>query len=79
MASVHPTMTRTTAALPHLPGDQGVRRLVEPVAFWASVLLPVAYFPLLYGDLGGREFALFLALVALNVVCLVLGQEHRAG
>lgn len=72
-------MTRTTTPLSHLPGDRVLGRLVEPVAFWASVLLPLAYLPLLYGGLGEREFALFLALVALNVVCLVLGQEHRTG
>jgi len=69
-------MTRTTASLPQFPVGGGLRRLVEPVAFWASVLLPLGYLALLYGGFGDGQFALFLGLLALNVICLVLGQEH---
>lgn len=49
---------------------------LRSVAFWAGIVLPVVFVPLLYGGVGGRQLLLFFGLVALNVVCLVLGHGH---
>lgn len=51
-------------------------RSMEAVTFWAAVLLPFAYLPLLAGGLGGSEQFVFTALVAANVVALVVGHDH---
>lgn len=48
---------------------------LRAVAFWSSVLLPIAYVPLLYGGVGGQVTA-FLGLIALNVACLIVGHEY---
>ena len=34
---------------------EGVRRAIEPLAFWASVRLPLAYVRLLYGGFGDDQ------------------------
>jgi len=62
-----------------LPRVEGVRRAIEPLAFWASVRLPLAYVRLLYGGFGDGRFELFLALVGLDVAGLVVGHQYGAG
>lgn len=55
-----------------------VSPLVEAVAFWTAILTPVFYIPLLFTGLEGREQQyLFVALVALNVVAILLGHSHH--
>jgi hypothetical protein len=49
------------------------------VAFWAAVALPFLYVPLLFGGLGGNEFAVFFGLLGLHLVALVVGHNHRNG
>ena len=51
--------------------------LVQVVAFWAAILLPFIYLPLLYGGLDG-ELWTFVGLLMLNVVTLVLGHDYRS-
>ena len=51
--------------------------LVKTVAFWAAILLPFTYLPLLYGGLDG-QFSTFAALLTLNVLTLVLGHDYRS-
>ncbi|WP_410766790.1 hypothetical protein [Haloferax sp. DFSO60] len=46
------------------------------VGFWAAVALPFLYLPLLFNGLGNSEITVFTALVALNVVALVVGHNH---
>ncbi len=72
-------MIRSTASLlvPSRVGE--VRRAVEPVAFWASVLLPLGYVPLLFGGFTDGQVELFLALVGLHVASLVIGHGHGTG
>ena len=71
-------MPRWMVPVPVVPVDRTpLGRVVEPLAFWSSVLLPFAYVPLLYGGFGEGQPELFVGLVALNVLCLVLGHEHR--
>jgi len=72
-------MIRSTASLPVPSGMEGVRRAVEPLAFWASVLLPLAYVPLLYGGFADGQLELFLALVGVHVASLVVGHQYGAG
>ncbi|SFG77163.1 hypothetical protein SAMN04488063_2887 [Halopelagius inordinatus] len=51
-------------------------RSMEAVTFWAAVLLPFAYLPLLLGGLGEGEQLVFTAFVAANVFALVVGHDH---
>lgn len=48
-------------------------------AFWAAVLLPLTYLPVLHGLVVDASTELFLALLALNVVCAVIGHEYSPG
>lgn len=48
---------------------------VRRLAFWGSVLLPVAYVPLLSGVAGDRTL-LVAGLLALNAVCLLAGHGY---
>ena len=47
------------------------------LAFWAAILLPLAYLPLIHGGLTGSEPTVLGALVAVNVVSLVVGHGYR--
>lgn len=49
------------------------------LSFWASILLPLAYLPLLHGGLTGGETTVLGALVAINALALFLGHDHRNG
>lgn len=49
------------------------------LAFWASILLPLAYVPLLHGGLSGSEPTILGALVAVNAAALLVGHDHRSG
>jgi hypothetical protein len=72
-------MRRSTVSLlvPSRVGE--VRRAVEPVAFWVSVLLPLGYVPLLFGGFTDGQVELFLALVGVHVASLVIGHGHGTG
>ncbi len=48
------------------------------VAFWIAVALPFLSLPLLVGGLDGSEPTVFAALLAANVVALVIGHGYRA-
>lgn len=50
---------------------------IRRLGFWAAVVLPVAYLPVLHGVVGQSRFEIVAALFVLNVVCLWLGQGHR--
>lgn len=57
--------------------DLRSRRPIEAIqclAFWASVVLPVAYLPVL--AVGYQQLLVLAGLVALNVVCLVFGHDY---
>lgn len=70
-------MSRSTVTLPTPSESRRARQVLEPLGFWAAVVLPFSYLPLMYGGLDDGQVVLFLALLALNAICLVLGQEHR--
>jgi hypothetical protein len=67
MSSTVPTTGLERAA--RVGGE--LRRL----AFWGSVLLPLAYLPVLAG-VGGRRPLLLVGLLAVNACCLVAGHGH---
>ena len=52
-------------------------RPVETAAFWAAVLIPLAYPALMYGGIDGPELFLLLAVLAFNAAALVVGRDHN--
>lgn len=71
-------MTPRTVPLPRSVEETpapAVIRQVRRLAFWGSVLLPVAYVPLLSGVAGYRPL-LVAGLLALNAVCLLVGHGY---
>jgi hypothetical protein len=55
-----------------------VRKPIEATAFWAAVLLPIAYVPVLAAGIDGLQGAgLFASLVAVHLLVLSVG--HRYG
>lgn len=61
-------------------GSTALRTAMAPVrflAFWTAVALPFLYVPLLFDGLTSSRFLVFVVLVAINVVALVVGHNHR--
>ena len=52
-------------------------RPIETAAFWAAILIPLAYPALMDGGLDGKELFLLLGALALNAAALVLGRDHN--
>ncbi|WP_159485561.1 hypothetical protein [Halorubrum sp. JWXQ-INN 858] len=52
-------------------------RGIRAAAFWAAVLLPVAYVPVFYGVGGVDGTWSFFALLALHIACVVIGHDHN--
>lgn len=69
------TPLRRSVGVASTAAKMGLRSM-EAVTFWAAVLLPFAYLPLLFGGLGESEQFVFTALVAANVFALVVGHDH---
>ncbi|MGQ4555078.1 hypothetical protein [Halobellus sp. GM3] len=51
-------------------------RGLKAASFWAAIVLPFTYLPLLAGGLTGGEALLFAGLVALNALAFVLGHDY---
>jgi len=52
----------------------------ETVAFWSAIALPFLHLPvLLYGAPVYPDSTVVVALLAANVVALVVGHDHRRG
>ncbi len=61
------------------PGDD-VLSPVRVLAFWTAVALPFLYLPLLGTGLdSAATTTAFLALLAANAVCLLVGHAHGDG
>jgi hypothetical protein len=69
------TPLRTGASLSAACRDKAIAG-VRAVAFWAAVLLPLAYLPAAYGLLGFANGWSTLALIAAHAACVVVGHEH---
>ncbi|KKF39406.1 hypothetical protein FK85_28710 [Halorubrum saccharovorum] len=50
---------------------------VRGAAFWAAVVLPLAYVPAAYGAMGFETWSP-LALIAVHMACVVIGHEHNS-
>lgn len=79
----------STMSPPSLTTDHGTelqdaavsvgRRLQTPLragAFWAAIVLPFLYLPLLVGGLAGSELVAFFGLMAANAVALLVGHDY---
>ncbi|MUV59101.1 hypothetical protein SAMN04487947_3739 [Halogeometricum rufum] len=51
-------------------------RSAETVTFWAAILLPLTYLPLLAGGLEQAEMLRFAGLLACNLFALVAGHGY---
>lgn len=51
-------------------------RGVRALAFWSAIVLPIAILAVLSGGVGGQQVSLLSGLLALNVLCLLVGNEH---
>jgi len=69
------TITRAASTASQLV--RSVARNLRGVSFWAAIVLPIAYLPLLSGGLAGSEALLFVGLLAVNVGAFVLGHDHE--
>jgi hypothetical protein len=57
-------------------GVEGLRATVQGVSFWAAILLPLVYLPLLSGGLGPQTGYIVIGLLALNLIALFVGHSH---
>jgi len=51
---------------------------LQRLGFWGSILLPVAYLPILYGMGGSERILAVLGLLAINVACLIAGHQYQS-
>jgi len=52
-------------------------RPVQFTAFWTAVVLPFVLFPMFMSGYASEQFLLFVALLATNVVALVVGRGYN--
>lgn len=72
-----PARTRTPVPA-NLPID-ALPNTIRGVSFWTAALLPILYVPVLaWGIDSPLHAAVFVALVAANVVALVVGRSYDA-
>lgn len=79
MSSVPSTLERTSVRLSIGLATTAARltlRSAKTVAFWAAVLLPLTYLPLLYEGLAQGEQTLFAALLACNLFALIAAHDY---
>lgn len=62
--------------VPAAVGTKAVSAL-RGLGFWAAVLLPLTYLPVLYGVVGQARPETVGALFVLNICCLRLGQGYE--
>ncbi|OYR52070.1 hypothetical protein DJ73_11585 [Halorubrum sp. Ea1] len=51
---------------------------VRATAFWAAILLPLAYIPAAYGAIGFAQAWSSIALIAFHIACVVTGHNHNS-
>ncbi|MFD1643611.1 hypothetical protein [Halohasta litorea] len=57
-------------------GTIALKATVRGMSFWAAILLPLVYLPLLSGDLGSQTGLIVIALIALHLIALFVGHNH---
>ena len=63
---------------PLSPAVPTARSAVRWVGFWASVVLPAAYPPILFAMNGTTLLATLLVLVVVNIGCLIAGHQYHS-
>ena len=58
-------------------GRAALGRSVRWLSFWAAIILPLLYLPLLYVGIGAQTGALFLGLLALQLIALLAGHGYN--
>ena len=79
MSSVPSTLERTSIRRSIGLASTAARltlRSAQTVTFWAAVLLPLTYLPLLHEGLAQAEMLRFAGLLACNVFALVAGHGY---
>ena len=55
----------------------GLTASVRAVAFWAAILLPLSYVPLLATGFAGEHALAFVGLLVVNALGVAVGGDHR--
>ena len=82
MSNATPTYEQKTSAVTNWAADvahQGtlaLRTTVRGMSFWAAILLPLVYLPLLSGGLGSQTGLIVIGLLAQNLIALFVGHNH---
>lgn len=63
------------SAFPNRSGN-AISHALQFVGFWASVVLPATHLAVLYGVDGPQQLPILLALIGLNVCCLIIGHGY---
>jgi len=58
-------------------GTLALGATIRRVSFWAAIVLPVVYLPLLSSGSGAETGYLVLGLLALNLIALFVGHNHH--
>jgi len=74
-APVCPGMSTTVPGLWRV-GATTLRSVVRRLGFWAAILLPVGYVPLLSGVVGGPTESLVVVLLCVHLLCLWAGHGY---
>lgn len=57
-------------------GSVALGATIRGVSFWAAILLPLVYLPLLSSGLGAQTGYIVIGLLALNLIALFIGHNH---
>ncbi|ATW88954.1 hypothetical protein halTADL_2207 [Halohasta litchfieldiae] len=57
-------------------GTLALEASIRGVSFWAAILLPLVYLPLLSGGLEPQTGYIVIGLLALNLIALFVGHSH---
>jgi hypothetical protein len=82
MTNITPNHEQNTSAVMNWATDvvqQGtlaLRATIRGMSFWAAILLPLVYLPLLSGGLGSQTGFIVIGLLALHLIALFVGHNH---
>jgi hypothetical protein len=57
-------------------GTLALEATIRRVSFWAAIVLPLVYLPLLSGGFGPQTGYTVISLLALNLIALFVGHSH---
>jgi hypothetical protein len=80
MSTTNPTPDRPATPNWTALAERSISTLLTPVqfaGFWTAVLLPFVLFPMLVSGMASEQLVPFVALLATNLVALVLGRDYN--